>query len=90
MAFAIAPGVLLAGIAGGIAFPIPPVVEFMRAGLPIAFIGVILAADPAPRGSWPTPSSGTSPIASGDAARSCLGLLLQIVVMGFYWAGRGA
>lgn len=43
-AWAIAPGVLLAGIAGGIAFPILPVVG-LRAGLSLPFIGLIIAAN---------------------------------------------
>ena len=47
-ALAIAPGVLLSGVAGGMAFPILPLVG-QRAGLSLAFIGVILAANRAAR-----------------------------------------
>jgi len=42
--FAVAPGVLLAGIAGGLAFPILPAVGLER-GLPAFVIGAILAAN---------------------------------------------
>lgn len=40
----LAPAVMLAGVAGGIAFPILPIVG-MRVGLPLAFIGLVLAAN---------------------------------------------
>jgi MFS family permease len=43
-AFAIAPGVLLSGLAGGIAFPILPDVG-LRTGMPVLLIGAILAAN---------------------------------------------
>ena len=43
-ALAIAPGLLLAGVASGIAFPILPSLG-MKAGLPLALIGAILAAN---------------------------------------------
>jgi MFS family permease len=48
VSWAIAPGVLLAGVAGGIVFPILPIVG-VQAGLPLPFIGVILAANRAMR-----------------------------------------
>ena len=44
----VAPGALLAGIAGGLAFPILPTVG-QRVGLSLGFIGVILAANRAAR-----------------------------------------
>ncbi len=84
-AFAIAPGVLLAGIAGGIAFPILPVVG-LRAGLPIAFIGMILAANRAAR-VVANPFVGHLTDRIGGRRTLLLGLLVQIVVMGFYWLG---
>jgi MFS family permease len=84
-AFAIAPGVLLAGVAGGIAFPILPVFG-LRAGLPIWFIGVILAANRAAR-VVANPFVGHLTDRVGGRRTILLGLLLQIVVMGFYWLG---
>jgi MFS family permease len=48
LAIALAPGTLFAGIAGGIAFPILPVVG-QRLGLSLPFIGIILAANRAVR-----------------------------------------
>ena len=42
LALALAPGTLLAGVAGGIVFPIFPIVG-LRVGLSLPFIGVILA-----------------------------------------------
>ena len=43
LALALTPATLLAGVAGGIAFPILPIVG-LRLGLSLPFIGVILAA----------------------------------------------
>ncbi len=84
-ALAIAPGVLLAGVAGGIAFPILP--EFgLRAGLPLAFIGVILAANRAAR-VVANPFVGYLTDRIGGRRTLLLGLVLQIVVMGLYWLG---
>ncbi len=48
LAYSIAPGVLLAGVAGGIAFPVIPLLG-VRVGLPLWFIGTILAANRAGR-----------------------------------------
>lgn len=79
------PGVLLAGVAGGIAFPILPAFG-LRAGLPIWFIGVILAANRAAR-VVANPFVGHLTDRIGGRRTLLLGLLLQIVVMGFYWLG---
>src|SRR5580704_15989080 len=82
-ALAIAPGVMAAGIAGGIAFPILPSFG-LRAGLPVAFIGVILAANRAAR-VVANPFVGQLTDRIGGRRTLLLGLILQIVVMGFYW-----
>jgi len=82
---AIAPGVLLAGVAGGIVFPILPAVG-LRAGLPVAFIGVILAANRAAR-VVVNPFVGHLTDRIGGRRTLLLGLLLQIAVMGLYWLG---
>jgi MFS family permease len=84
-ALAIAPGVMAAGIAGGIAFPILPSFG-LRAGLPVAFIGVILAANRAAR-VVANPFVGQLTDRIGGRRTLLLGLILQIVVMGFYWLG---
>ena len=84
-AMAIAPGVLLAGIAGGIAFPILPVVG-LRAGLPLAFIGVILAANRAAR-VVVNPFVGHLTDRVGGRRTLLLGLAIQIAVMALYWLG---
>jgi MFS family permease len=84
-AWAIAPGVLLAGVAGGIAFPILPLAG-TRAGLPLWLIGVILAANRFTRlGSSPVVGSITDRV--GARRTLIAGLLLQIPVMALYWAG---
>jgi MFS transporter, DHA1 family, multidrug resistance protein len=84
-AFALAPAVLLAGFAGGIAFPILPIVG-ERQGLHLAFIGVILAANRAMRVvSMPFVGALTDRI--GGRRTLVLGLAFQIVVMLFYLAG---
>lgn len=44
MTFALIPAVMLAGISSGIAFPILPAVG-LKVGLPVAFIGLVLAAN---------------------------------------------
>jgi MFS family permease len=82
---AIAPGVMLAGIAGGIVFPILPAVG-LRAGLPLAFIGVILAANRAAR-VVVNPFVGYLSDKIGGRRTLLLGLLLQVVVIALYWLG---
>jgi MFS family permease len=84
-AYALAPGVLLAGFAGGIAFPILPIVG-KRQGLHLAFIGIILAANRATRVvSGPLVGSLVDRI--GGRKTLILGLVLQIGVMLFYFFG---
>jgi MFS family permease len=84
-AFAIAPGVLLAGFAGGIAFPILPLVG-KRAGLSLAFIGVILAANRAAR-VVANPFIGVLTDRIGGRRTLIAGLALQILVMALYALG---
>jgi DHA1 family multidrug resistance protein-like MFS transporter len=84
-AYALAPGVLLAGFAGGIAFPILPIVG-ERQGLHLAFIGVILAANRAMR-VVSVPLIGALVDRIGGRRTLILGLVLQIGVMLFYFFG---
>ncbi len=84
-AWAIAPGILLAGVAGGIAFPILPVFG-QRAGLSLAFIGVILAANRAVR-VVVNPIVGMLADRFGGRRTLLAGLLIQIGVMGLFWLG---
>jgi len=84
-AWAIAPGVLLAGVAGGIAFPILPLAG-ARAGLPLWLIGIILAANRFTR-LVSAPLIGVLTDRVGARRTLIAGLLLQIVVMACYWAG---
>jgi MFS family permease len=85
VALAIAPGVLLAGVAGGIAFPILPHAG-ERAHLPLAFIGVILAANRAAR-VISNPAIGAFVDARGGRRTLLIGLVIQVVVMIFYALG---
>jgi MFS family permease len=85
MSFSIAAGTLLAGVANGIAFPILPVVG-VRAGLPIAFIGLILAANRAMR-IVASPIVGALYDRYGGRRTLVAGLLVQIVVMALYTLG---
>jgi MFS family permease len=84
-AWAISPGVLFAGIAGGIAFPILPLVG-LRAGLPMWFIGVILAANRAGRVVC-APLVGVLTDRLGGRRTMLAGLALQIGVMVLYLLG---
>lgn len=84
-ALAIAPGVMLAGVAGGIAFPILPSVG-ARVGLPLAFIGLILAANRAAR-IVSSPIVGLVADRFGSRRTLLAGLLVQIVVMVLYDLG---
>ena len=85
LALALTPGTLLAGIAGGIAFPILPIVG-QRLGLSLWFIGVILAAN---RGMRVICSPFVGMVADRIGGRRTLlfGLALQIVVMALYTCG---
>jgi len=84
-ALAITPAVLLSGIAGGIAFPILPLVG-QRAGLSLAFIGVILAANRAAR-VIASPLVGLATDRFGGRRTLIAGLLIQILVLGLFVAG---
>jgi MFS family permease len=85
IALALAPGTLLAGVAGGIAFPILPIAG-VRMGLSVAFIGVILAANRAMR-IIASPTIGVAADRFGGRRTLLVGLALQIVVMGLYALG---
>jgi MFS family permease len=84
-ALSIAPGVLLAGVGGGMAFPILPLVG-LRAGLPLPFIGVILAANRFGR-VLANPLVGAAVDRMGPKPVLLAGLLAQTIVLGLYWAG---
>jgi MFS family permease len=85
LAIALIPGTLLAGIAGGIAFPILP--TFGKAhGLALPFIGVILAANRAMRVIF-APLVGVVADRIGGRRTLLFGLFLQIVVMALYFFG---
>jgi MFS family permease len=84
-ALAIAPGVLFAGVAGGLAFPILPIVG-LRAGLSLPFIGLILAANRIAR-VVSSPAVGALCDRLGGRRLLIVGLLTQVVVMALYVAG---
>jgi MFS family permease len=83
--YALLPGVLLAGFAGGIAFPILPIVG-RRQGLALAFVGVILAANRATR-VLSGPLVGALVDRIGGRRTLILGLVTQIAVMLLYRVG---
>jgi MFS family permease len=85
LVLALVPGTLLAGVAGGIAFPILPIVG-VRLGLSLPFIGVILAANRAMR-VIASPLVGVVADRVGGRRTLLVGLALQIVVMGLYALG---
>ena len=85
LALALAPGTLLAGMAGGIVFPIFPIVG-QRVGLSLPFIGLILAANRAMR-VVASPFIGVMADRIGGRRTLLLGLALQILVMGLYVLG---
>ena len=76
---------LLAGVAGGIAFPILPIVG-VQAGLSLPFIGVILAANRAMR-VLTSPIVGALADRFGGRRTLIAGLVLQIAVMILYTLG---
>jgi len=84
-ALAITPGVLLSGFAGGVAFPILPLVG-RREGLSLAFIGVILAANRAAR-VVSNPFVGMLTDRIGGRRTLVAGLAIQVAVMGLYFLG---
>ncbi len=85
LAIALAPGTLLAGIAGGVAFPILPIVG-LRLGLPLAFIGLILAANRAMR-VVSSPFIGMLADRVGGRRTLLIGLIVQVVVLVLYLLG---
>jgi DHA1 family multidrug resistance protein-like MFS transporter len=85
LALALAPGTLLAGIAGGIVFPIFPIVG-KEIGLSAAFIGVILAANRAMRVVC-SPAIGVMADRIGAKRTLLIGLALQIGVIALYLLG---
>jgi MFS family permease len=85
LALLLTPGTLLAGIAGGIAFPILPIVG-LRLGLSLPFIGVILAANRATR-VISSPLVGVLSDRIGGRRTLLFGLALQVVVMSLYALG---
>ena len=76
---------LLAGVAGGIAFPILPIVG-VQSGLPLPFIGIILAANRAMR-VISSPIVGALSDRFGGRRTLITGLILQIAVMLLYTLG---
>src|SRR5271154_1971891 len=85
LALALAPGTLLAGIAGGIAFPILPIAG-LRLGLTLPFIGLILAANRAMR-VVSSPFVGLLADRFGGRRTLLVGLALQVAVLGLYAIG---
>jgi MFS family permease len=85
LTLALTPGVMLAGVAGGIAFPILPSVG-MRVGLPVAFIGLILAANRVTR-VVVNPIVGMMADRFGGRRTLLSGLVLQIFVMVLFVLG---
>jgi MFS family permease len=84
-ALAITPGVLLSGFAGGVAFPILPLVG-ERAGLSLAFIGFILAANRGAR-VVTNPFIGALTDRIGGRRTLIAGLVAQVLVMALYVLG---
>jgi MFS family permease len=84
-ALAIAPGMLLAGVASGIAFPILPSLG-VKAGLPLALIGAILAANRVGR-VVAGPIVGAAADRLGGRRLFLAGLLVQIGVMALFALG---
>lgn len=76
---------LLAGVAGGVAFPILPIAG-VRAGLPLPFIGAILAANRATR-VVASPLVGAMADRFGGRRMLLAGLAVQVVVMLLYALG---
>ncbi len=76
---------MLAGVAGGIAFPILPSVG-LRVGLPLAFIGLVLAANRITRVLVST-GVGIATDRFGGRRLLIAGLLMQVIVMGLFVLG---
>jgi MFS family permease len=84
-ALSIAPGVLLAGVGGGIAFPILPLVG-LQAGLSMTLIGVILGANRFGR-VIVNPFVGSAVDRVGAKRVLLVGLASQALVLALYFAG---
>jgi MFS family permease len=82
---ALAPGVMLSGIAAGMVFPILPIVG-MRVGLPLAFIGLVLAANRIARVIVATPV-GLLVDRFGGRRTLLAGLVAQALVAGLFVLG---
>lgn len=82
-AWAIAPGVFVIGVGGGIVFPILPLVGVQR-GLSLAFIGFILAANRIGR-VIANPFIGVLVDRYGGKRLMVIGLACEVAVMGVYW-----
>lgn len=87
-ALAIAPGVLLAGVAGGMAFPIVPIVA-LDAHMALPWIGVILAANRVTRIAA-SPAIGALIDRIGTRRVFIGGLVLQVAVMALYAQGTAS
>jgi MFS family permease len=85
LALALAPGTLLAGVAGGIAFPILPIVG-LRLGLSLPYIGLILAANRAMR-VVSSPVVGVMADRFGGRRTLLVGLGVQVIVLALYALG---
>lgn len=85
LALVLAPGTLLAGVAGGIVFPIFPAVG-KEVGLSATFIGVILGANRAMRVVC-SPAIGVMADRIGAKKTLVYGLAVQILVIALYLAG---
>jgi len=85
LALALTPGTLLSGVAGGIAFPILPIVG-SRIGLSAAFIGVILATNRAVR-LVASPFIGALADRFGGRRTLLVGLAINVVTMSLYALG---
>ncbi|MCL8207842.1 MAG: MFS transporter [Actinomycetia bacterium] len=84
-AWAIAPGVFLAGVGGGIVFPILPLAG-LATGLAPALVGVILAANRLTR-VLSNPFVGHLVDRFGGKRLVVAGLVVETLVMGLYWWG---
>ena len=82
-AWAIAPGVFVVGLGGGIVFPILPLIGVER-GLSLAFIGLILAANRIGR-VIANPLVGMLVDRHGGKRMLVIGLFCEVAVMGVYW-----
>lgn len=85
MIFALTPGVMLAGISAGIAFPILPAVG-LKVGLPVTFIGLVLAANRIVR-VIVGPAVGNLVDRFGGRRAMLVGLGMQVLGMGLFILG---